>query len=70
MSIERVRPVEVIQKGKPDVLLINVPASFQQGIIPDEGSPSFGLLRIAVVAEKHSYIPAILDAHRSKFKLF
>lgn len=69
MSIERVRPLEVVKQKQPDILLINIPASFNQGIIPDDDEPPFGLLRIAVASEKHGYNPALLDAHRGKLPL-
>lgn len=52
MSIEHVRPREIINSEHPDILLINVPATFQQGIIPDDEEPPFGMLRIAVASEK------------------
>lgn len=70
MSIEHVRPREIIDEEKsPDILLINVPAAFQQGIIPEDEEPPFGLLRIAAAAEYHEYRPALLDAHRGKLHL-
>ena len=66
MSIEHIRPREIINLGQPDTLLINVPATFQQGIIPDDEEPPFGMLRIAVASEEYGYKPALLDAHRGK----
>lgn len=69
MSIEHVRPLEAINSEQPDILLINIPATFQQGIIPDDEEPPFGMLRIAVASEKHGYKPALLDAHRAKLTL-
>jgi len=51
---------------KTDILLINVPSSFQQGIIPDDDEPPFGLLRIVVTSKKDGFSPNILDAHRGK----
>lgn len=70
MSLEKVRPREILNNvERPNVLLINVPATFQQGIIPDDEEPPFGLLRIAVVLEKHGYKSALVDAHRAKLSL-
>lgn len=66
MSIEHVRPRGIINSEHPDILLINVPATFQQGIIPDDEEPPFGMLRIAVASEKNGYKPALLDAHRAR----
>lgn len=66
MSLEHIRPLETIEKRQPDILLINVPSSFQQGIIPDDDEPPFGLLRIASTTEQQGHTPAILDAHRAK----
>ncbi|MFH1535720.1 MAG: B12-binding domain-containing radical SAM protein [Patescibacteria group bacterium] len=67
MSVEHIRPQDTIRpKQPPDILLINVPATFQQGIIPDDEEPPFGLIRIAEVCDIHGFKPALLDTHRSK----
>lgn len=67
MTIEHIRPREAIGFSQPpDILLINVPATFQQGFIPDDEEPPFGLIRIAEVCETHGFRPTLLDAHRSK----
>lgn len=68
MAIEHIRPREPGNSERPDILLINVPATFQQGIIPDEEQPPFGMLRVAVASEKYGYKPKLLDAHRAKLK--
>ncbi|MDP2586114.1 MAG: B12-binding domain-containing radical SAM protein [Candidatus Levybacteria bacterium] len=69
MSIEHIRPISSIKLGPPDILFINVPASFQQGIIPDEEMPPFGILRLATTTEQHGHRPMLLDAHRAKLNL-
>jgi len=70
MNPERVRPLTVARsRTPPDILLINTPASFEQGIIPDDDEPSFGLLRIATAVETIGLMPAYLDAHRHKMGL-
>lgn len=68
--LERVRPLSTALSGKnPNLLLINVPATYKQGVILEDEEPAFGLLRLAAVAEQMGYIPAYLDAHRSKMPL-
>lgn len=42
-----------------------MPSSFQQGLIPDDDEPPFGMLRIAAVAEAKGYIIRLLDAHNA-----
>lgn len=71
MSIlEKVKPSSVVKSGQsPDVLLINTPATYQQGIISDDEEPSFGLLRLAVATEQKGFVPAYLDAHKSRLSL-
>ena len=70
MSIENVRPCDIINQGvTPDILLINTPATYQQGIIPDDEEPSFGMLRVAVAIEKAGFTAAYLDAHRRQMQL-
>ena len=64
MSIERIRPIEVITNKKPDILLINVPVDFQRNIQGEDKVPPFGLLRIMATIERSGYTSSILDAHR------
>jgi len=68
MLEEFIRPIE-LNNQKPDLLLINVPATFRQGIIPDDEEPPFGLLRIATLAEQCGHKVAILDAHKHNLKI-
>ncbi len=53
-----------------DFLAINVPSTYQQGLIPDGEEPPWGLLRVVASArETHGYGAGILDAHRLKLSL-
>ena len=51
------------QPEECDLLLINVPATYEQGIIPDDEEPPFGLMRVATYAESQGHKVAIMDAH-------
>lgn len=49
-----------------DVLMINVPTSYQQGVIPDGEEPPHGMLRVISSAMEKGWNMGILDAHRLK----
>ncbi len=67
MNLEHIRPREAVGSKQPaDILLINIPATFQQGFIPDDEEPPFGLIRIAEVCDGNGFKPILLDAHRAK----
>lgn len=52
-----------------DFLAINVPSSFQQGMIPDGEEPPWGMLRVVTAArETYGFESGILDAHRLKLQ--
>lgn len=52
-----------------DFLAINVPSTYQQGMIPDGEEPPWGMLRVVVTArEKYGFNAGILDAHRLKLE--
>ena len=52
-----------------DFLAINVPATFQQGLIADGEDPSWGELRLVSTArERHGMHAGILDAHRLRLR--
>lgn len=56
--------------GEFDFLAINVPSTYQQGMIPDGEEPPWGMLRVVVTArEKFGFNSGILDAHRLKLQL-
>ena len=69
MSIEHVRPLDIVDSKRVDFLLINVPSTFKQGIISDDESPPFGLLRIAQLSERSGFKSALLDANKAKLTL-
>lgn len=58
--------------GNYDILLINVPSTFQQGVIPDGEEAPHGLLRMVAAATEYGKVDpsyptlnaGILDAHR------
>jgi anaerobic magnesium-protoporphyrin IX monomethyl ester cyclase len=52
--------------GGYDMLLINVPTSFEQGVIPDGEEPPHGLLRVASSAKAKGWNMGFLDAHHLK----
>lgn len=52
--------------GTYDMLMINVPTSYQQGVIPDGEEPPHGMLRVISSAMTHGWNMGILDAHRLK----
>ncbi|MEK7451201.1 MAG: radical SAM protein [Patescibacteria group bacterium] len=55
--------------GDFDLLAINVPSTYQQGVIPDGEEPPWGMLRIVVTARERFGLKAgILDAHRLKLQ--
>ena len=50
-----------------DFLAINVPSTYQQGLIPDGEEPPWGMLRVVASARELSGLNAgVLDAHRLK----
>ncbi len=51
---------------KFDLLAVNVPTSFQQGVIPDGEEPPHGMLRVVSSARAKSWNAGILDPHRLK----
>ncbi len=52
-----------------DFIGVNIPSTYQQGLIPDDEEPPFGLLRVVVAArELHGFNAGILDAHQWKMK--
>lgn len=52
---------------KLDFLAINVPSTYQQGVIPDGEVPPWGMLRVVVSAEDiYGFNSGILDAHALK----
>jgi anaerobic magnesium-protoporphyrin IX monomethyl ester cyclase len=52
-----------------DFLAVNVPSTYQQGLIPDGDEPPWGLLRVVVSArERFGFKAGILDAHRLKLQ--
>ncbi len=56
-----------IQDTGFDFLAVNVPSTYQQGLIPDGEEPPWGFLRVVVTArEKFGFKAGILDAHRLK----
>jgi len=63
MTLESIRPIGATG---PDLLFINAPSSFQQGVIADGEEPAWGLLRVANEALHQGKNVAILDAHRLK----
>jgi len=53
-----------------DFLAINVPSTFQQGVIPDGEEPPWGLLRVVCCSrELYGCSSGLLDAHRQKLDL-
>lgn len=70
-NIEEIRHREHMAQPYPskgfDLLAINVPSSYQQGMIPDGEEPPWGMLRVVVSArELFGFNAGILDAHRLK----
>ncbi|PIP57839.1 hypothetical protein COX03_00935 [Candidatus Woesebacteria bacterium CG22_combo_CG10-13_8_21_14_all_39_10] len=62
LQSELVRPLRL---KDPDILFINVPTTFQQGVIADGEEPPWGLLRLATASTQiHRLSAGILDAHR------
>jgi anaerobic magnesium-protoporphyrin IX monomethyl ester cyclase len=52
-----------------DFLAINVPSSYQQGMIPDGEEPPWGMLRVVAMArESFGFNAGILDAHRLRLQ--
>lgn len=47
-----------------DMLMINVPSSYQQGAIIEGEEPPHGMLRVISSATKNGWNMGILDAHR------
>lgn len=55
--------------GNFDFLAINVPSSYQQGMIPDGEEPPWGMLRVVAASrEKFGFNSGILDAHRLRLQ--
>ena len=72
---ELVKPKEHLALPYPstnyDFLAINVPSSYQQGMIPDGEEPPWGMLRVVATArERFGFNAGILDAHRLKLTPF
>lgn len=52
-----------------DFLGINVPSTYQQGLIPDGEEPPWGFLRVVATArEKFGFKAGLLDAHRLRLQ--
>lgn len=65
MLLGKVRPSHVVlDKKRPDILMINVPVDFFYGDAGEDKFPPFGELRILAMVEKAGYVAAFLDAHR------
>jgi radical SAM superfamily enzyme YgiQ (UPF0313 family) len=52
--------------GNYDMLMVDVPTSYQQGVIPDGEEPPHGMLRVISSARENGWDVGILDAHRLK----
>ncbi len=62
--------VRPLSSDKFDFVAINVPSTFQLGIIPEDEAPPWGLLRVVACArEKFGFNAGILDAHKLKLSL-
>lgn len=52
-----------------DILAVNVPSTYQQGLIPDGEEPPWGMLRVVATArEIYGLNAGILDAHRLRLQ--